>query len=399
MMRKILVCLLALMMCLPCAWAEEKDNRYDAMEYGGEPGWVCVQRDGLWGVVDSTGVLVIPCEWDEIGLITQTKVAVCRDEKWGWLDLQGNVLLRVEWDAIDWEIQGYFNVGRDNLWGLMDADGTLVMPLEPGVIGEELVGEESYVFRGLEPVDRRYYVIENGEAREVQLERPAATALVVPDGYKMVYIGYAADSSSGRWVSSMTEPVHYRFADREGDFLTEDIWDEVGRFCCGLSKVKKDGKVGFVNEQGESAIPLVYDGAWDFSDDMTLVRQGDERFWIDTQGNRLFDWEWAGGSEMIDGVAVVRSAEGLYVLIDREGNLIDDCKWDDFEFTGQPFMLGEIMRAEKGSLWGFVNKQGVLISGRLYDPSAITVVWSGDSLFLLEDGVLSIWHADGTQVY
>ena len=47
----------------------------------------------------------------------------------------------------------------------------------------------------------------------------------------------------------------------------------------------------------------------------------------------------------------------------------------------------------------FLNKQGELITGRLHERSAIDAEWYGDVLYLLEDGVLSIWHADGTKSY
>ncbi len=29
-------------------------------------GFVAVQRNGLWGIVDQTGALVIPCEWESL---------------------------------------------------------------------------------------------------------------------------------------------------------------------------------------------------------------------------------------------------------------------------------------------------------------------------------------------
>lgn len=390
---KHMICMLLIWLMLPAAMAE--DNRYDAIDYVGESGYVAVQRNGLWGMIDHTGTLLVPCEWDRINLQDGGELCVCRDGLYGYIDLQGNVLLPVEWDWVyPGRMQSCFSVRRDGLYGLADSQGRLILPLEKGMVGEEVIDGVPYVIRGTDVETRRYYVIENGMAREVQIEKKTVMN-AVPDGYKMAYMA----STVGWWVESKTRPKHYRFADRQGNFLTEDVWDEVDGFYCGLSMVKKDGKVGFVNEAGEIAIPLVYDGAWSFSDDMALVRQGTERFWIDTQGNRLFNWDWARGSRMYNGMALVATADGLYGVIDKRGELIIPCEWDAMIDRTWPFTRGEIMQVGKDGLWGFLNKQGELITGRLYEPSAIDAEWYGAYLFLLEGGALSVWHADGTKIY
>ena len=50
-MKRLLMVLLAAMMVFSAAMAEE-DNHYDAIDYVGERGYVAVQRDGLWGIID-----------------------------------------------------------------------------------------------------------------------------------------------------------------------------------------------------------------------------------------------------------------------------------------------------------------------------------------------------------
>lgn len=392
-MKRMLMVLLAAVLVLSVA-AAEADNRYEALDGVSEPGFVAVQKNGLWGIVDHTGTLVIPCEWERIDDVYEGKVRVCRNGLWGCIDLQGNVLLQVEWDNVTDYIQSCYAVERNGLYGLADSQGNLVLPLEKGVVGEEWIGDASYIIRGTDVSTRRYFVIENGEAKEVQVEKRVAIN-AVPEGYETAYMM----SSVGGWVKRISQPAHYRFADLQGSFLTEDVWDEASGFSCGLSMVKKDGKVGFVNEAGEIAIPPVYDGAWDFTDEVALVRQGDERFWIDTHGNRLSDWNWARGSRMRNGYATVITEEGLYGIIDKQGDQVIPCEWDGMEQWQWPFMWGEIVSMERDGQRAFLNKQGELITGRLHERSAIDAEWYGDHLFLLEDGVLSIWHADGTKSY
>ena len=364
-MKRWFICLLAAMMMVSVALAEA-DNRYDALEYPGRSGYAAVQRDGLWGIVDCTGALMIPCEWDDVDMLEDC-ILVSRDGLWGCIDLQGKVLLPVEWAYVHDVVQSCYVVERAGLYGLVDAQGGMLLSLERGMIGEAQIGDVSYIIRGADVSTRRYYVLENGCAREVQLDDKPAT-YTVPEGYEQAYM----TTSAGRWVKSKTEPVHYRLTDREGHFFTEDQWDAADNAYCGLCLVKKDGQVGFVNDWGELVIPLVYDGAWEFTDDVALVRQGAERFWIDTQGNRLSDWNWARGSRMRNGYATVITENGLYGVIDREGNQVISCEWASMEQWQWPFMWSEIVSMSREGQTAFLNTQGALITGRMHSSEEIT---------------------------
>lgn len=101
MMKKLLALLLLLMLVFP-ALAEEKDNRYDAIGDCGfdENTLLPVKRDGLWGFVNASGELVIPCEWEDYRAPNAGKIAVQKDGLWGCIDLAGNVLIEPEWEHL-----------------------------------------------------------------------------------------------------------------------------------------------------------------------------------------------------------------------------------------------------------------------------------------------------------
>ena len=48
-------------------------------------------------------------------------------------------------------------------------------------------------------------------------------------------------------------------------------YDHVNEPCCGLSKVRKDNKYGFVNSRGKVIIPLIYDEVLSFSEGNAAV--------------------------------------------------------------------------------------------------------------------------------
>lgn len=96
-------------------------------------------------------------------------------------------------------------------------------------------------------------------------------------------------------------------------------------------------------------------------------------------------------------MAAIKNSEGQWGLLDKQGVFVSPCQWENilrYAFTVQ----GIACVTREGQV-GFINKQGELISGRMYPAETISYGLDGDHLFLLENGLLSIWSADGTQVY
>jgi len=50
----------------------------------------------------------------------------------------------------------------------------------------------------------------------------------------------------------------------ELEIIQKDKYEEIGKFCIGLARVKRDGKYGFINEAYEEVCPPKYDMALDF---------------------------------------------------------------------------------------------------------------------------------------
>ena len=64
-------------------------------------------------------------------------------------------------------------------------------------------------------------------------------------------------------------------------------YDRVDACNCGLALVKKDGKFGFVTEQGKVVIPLIYDEALAFAEDRAAISVGGKWGFIDKNGNEI----------------------------------------------------------------------------------------------------------------
>ncbi len=65
-------------------------------------------------------------------------------------------------------------------------------------------------------------------------------------------------------------------------------YDFVGEFSEGLARVRRGNKWGYINEEGEEIIPLIYDYAHDFHNGTTSVKFGNENPRINRQNKIVF---------------------------------------------------------------------------------------------------------------
>ncbi len=90
----------------------------------------------------------------------------------------------------------------------------------------------------------------------------------------------------------------------------------IGDFEDGMAKVIKNGKMGFINEQGDEVVPCIYDHLSDWENDRSKAMLNGEIFYIDRSGQKAED------SDLTNEAAkdsVIISYKNTY--IDNEGNV------------------------------------------------------------------------------
>ena len=120
MRKQITLVLLVLMIGLfGGSLAEESFLRINSFSEG----MAAVQNlEGLWGYIDRSGKIVIPCEWEEAGEFNGGIASVRKGWKYGCINASGQLVIACEWN-------GYspisFSEGlapvqnNDGLWGLL----------------------------------------------------------------------------------------------------------------------------------------------------------------------------------------------------------------------------------------------------------------------------------------
>ena len=103
------------------------------------------------------------------------------------------------------------------------------------------------------------------------------------------------------------------------ELLGEVDWEDAKDFSEGFAAVKKDGKWGFINTDGELIIDCVYDSVGSFSEGLCAVQTGYEWDYIDADGKTVIDGNFEAANKFSEGRASVM-LNYKYCIIDTEGN-------------------------------------------------------------------------------
>ncbi|KAA9037185.1 WG repeat-containing protein [Ginsengibacter hankyongi] len=142
----------------------------------------------------------------------------------------------------------------------------------------------------------------------------------------------------------------------------EKNYDYVDDCVCGLSQVKKNGKVGYVNKKGIEIIKPQYDDGLPFNEGYTAVKKGTKWMYLDSTGKVVTDAVFEEALNFSNGMAAV-AQNGKYGYINTSGKVVIP-----FEFSNaHPFSEGLAPAANMKGLWGYIDNAGTWIINPMYD--------------------------------
>ncbi len=146
---------------------------------------------------------------------------------------------------------------------------------------------------------------------------------------------HAQDFSEGLAAVEIDDKVSY--IDKKGNIVLKtgfdyDILNENNYFSNGLACLSdSDGKYGFINKQGDVAIPFNFIYASPFAEGYAgILGSNDKWGFIDTTGNIVMEPKYDGVGGFSEGVAAVYLESGVdYKIgfINKKGELIIDCEY------------------------------------------------------------------------
>jgi hypothetical protein len=142
----------------------------------------------------------------------------------------------------------------------------------------------------------------------------------------------------------------------------EKNYDYVDNCTCGLSKVKKDGKIGYVNKQGVEVIKPQYEDGLTFSEGYAAVKDGPKWRYFDSTGKAITDAVFDDALNFTNGIAPA-SKNGKYGYINIKGETEIP-----FEFSNaRGFTDGLAPAANAKGYWGYIDLKGSWAVKPTYD--------------------------------
>ena len=174
-----------------------------------------------WGYVDGTGTVVIPIEYDYVGLDNHGMIQIKKGDKWGLFNSQGQMVLPFEYERIHVDAPNVYRVKKDGVYGIIDKDGKVLFPFK---------------YRDLGAFDQ--------------------------EG-----ITYAAN-----------EYTLYGFINREDHVLIPFAYQEARNYKGNYAEVSMGlGEKGVINKAGWVVVPLKYESVYILWEDIVEVRRKDSR--------------------------------------------------------------------------------------------------------------------------
>ncbi|MEZ4804387.1 MAG: WG repeat-containing protein [Bacteroidia bacterium] len=233
-------------------------------------GLAAVYKNKKWGFIDRNGQLVIPFQFDNVHSFQQEGCIVSMNKKWGLIDRNGK-----------WKLENTFESLSDFAFGLS------VASTKNGLIFKE---------------QHNFIIDSNGNKI---LDLPKEWAWFKPVSKKLILFGTASGYPGERIYGFMD--LHGRIKSKPQFYTTSDSSFDTGQFTNGKLFVKtKEGKKGYVNEEGEfeisnSAISdnvkseiqhRPFDEVLDFSDGLAVARKGELWGVIDENNKLVVDFKY-----------------------------------------------------------------------------------------------------------
>ena len=254
-------------------------------------GTVQVHKGGRWGIAESDGVALIPCEYEKISTFSIDRAIVKKDGEIYAVDRDNNRIELLAERAAD------FGNLSDNRVPLL-IGGKWIRATGDFILGStefEQIGTYSFGFAAAKS-GGKWGVIDIG----TQWLVPAQYDAIVQDELGRCYAQGAAFARSGGAV--------LLFADGKqigGQY--EDARPFSGE---GYAAVKKNGKWGFIDTGGEVMIGFMFDDALSFGQHLAAVKQGGLWGYVSLNGKIVIEPGFIEAKSFSNGSAPVLTERG-----------------------------------------------------------------------------------------
>lgn len=216
---------------------------YELMIYQGD-GYLGVEENGKRGIVDIQGKVLVPIEYDDVWLAS-AGILVKQEGLWGLLDHKGKVVIPLVYDAMEFN-GDLIRVKKKESWGVLDHSGKEV--LAPKY--EELILDHR------NPPIQYGRVQENGKMRLINLNGEYLIKTTYDEVHfpRPLFPGFEE-----QWCAFKNNDKH-GYLNSEGEVAIPAKYDFYFFFeSGGYAVAELDGKYGIINTENKVLVPFIFD--------------------------------------------------------------------------------------------------------------------------------------------
>lgn len=276
-----------------------EDNRYyyTIREYYYEDitaafnGAVAVKRGGKWGVANSAGDLVIPCEYDKVSSYCNGSIVVMKDGLVYAVDTSNNRIALFHGTATDFTNlnEDVLGLKTDEGWILTDSNFHTAQPA---------VDEMGTASGGCIPArvgDKWGLLAANGSGW-----------LTEPYYDNIVRDEWGRCGTQGAFFLELNRVLRLAV----GGEWVGDALEDARPFADGWAAVKKDGKWGFIDSSGELKIEYQFDDARSFGQHLAAIKKDGLWGYVSLYGDIVIEPQFLEAGSFQNGSAPVLTADG-----------------------------------------------------------------------------------------
>lgn len=278
--------------------------KYDLLEPLGNPRFFKASLNGGLGVIDVDGRVIVPCEYDFVGNMSEDIIVVRKDGKFGCFDKTGAMIVPLDYEEIREFVGGRARALYQGLFGFIDNRGNfLVRPF--------------------------YDEVENFSEGCALVTVQGNVGFVNLDGKWIANLVYQAGGNFSGGLAPLSQNGKYGYIDNTGTFVIPMQFSDAKEFNAekGFACVAMEGRWGVINRHGTVILPMDFDLV-EISPDGCFYVEKDGKCGIYSQrGKEIYPpvcesiERGPGGRIFKCGVANAR-LDGQRIRIDNQGNTI-----------------------------------------------------------------------------
>lgn len=264
--------------------------------------------DGLWGVIDASGNIVIEPLYESIGPFADNGFVVELYGKEGVLDASGAVVLETKYDFITYHEECTLQLfGLDGKRGFMDHHGNHVIDAQYSdastmsvwawvCVGDKyglIDPEGNFVF---EP---QFDFVQVLASEYALVQKDGKFGVAAPDGsmiWEVIYDDFSGFNNDG--IATVCLDGLWGFANLSGEWTLEPRFESASNFYAeGFAIVQTGGKYGMIDKNGNYLIEPIWDeihtsgscpaDAWKYTDEAYHAVQGEKEYYFDIAGGKI----------------------------------------------------------------------------------------------------------------